>query len=102
MKESSQSVASKIVRGKTTKSQVRSMFGDPISVNFTDNGNEVWRYQYSKTQQKLTSYLPVVSAFASGTDTKSKHLVIFFNQRGVVKNYTMSESKIDTNTSLIQ
>ncbi len=98
----SRTVSQKIIRGETTKEQVRAAYGDPISTSFTDSGNEIWKYEWDKTHSKIINFIPLVNLFASGFKGKKKELTVFFNQKGIVKNYAISSSKIDTNTSLFQ
>lgn len=100
--ETAQSVASKLIHGKTTKNQVRALYGDPYTTSFTDSGNEIWKYHFSKAHVTASSFVPVVSLFASGSKGKKKELVIFFNKRGIVQRHSMSTSDVETNTSLIQ
>ncbi len=99
--ESSSSVAEKIIKGKTTKEEVRSMYGDPMETTFTDSGKEIWKYHFIKAQIKASNLIPVVNLFASGSEGDKKELVVFFDN-DIVKNYSMSTSKVDTNTSLFQ
>ncbi len=99
--ETSSSVAQKIIKGKTTKQEVRSMYGDPMETSFTDSGKEIWKYNFIKGQMKASSFIPVVSLFSSGSEGDKKELVVFFDN-DIVKNYSMSTSKVDTNTSLFQ
>ncbi len=100
--ETSQSVAQKIIKGKTTKDQVRAMFGDPMTTSFTDSGNEIWKYEFVKAHAKAVNFIPLVSLFKSGSTGKKKELVVFFDQQGVVQRYSMSTSDVDTETGLIQ
>jgi hypothetical protein len=99
--ETSSSVAQKIIKGKTTKQEIRSMYGDPMETSFTDSGKEIWKYHFVKAHIKASNLIPVVSLFASGSEGDKKELVVFFDN-DIVKNYSMSTSKIDTNTSLFQ
>lgn len=100
--ETSKSVAQKIHKGKSTKDDVRAIYGDPLTTSFTDSGNEIWKYQFVKGHAKATNFIPVVSMFSSGSTGNKKELVVFFDKRGIVKNFSMSTSKLDTNTGLFQ
>jgi len=100
--ESQQTVSTKIVQGKTTKAEISQIFGDPIKTSFTDSGNEIWEYDYNKTHAKAQNYIPLVSAFTHGSTGQKKTLTIFFDKNGIVKNYTMSASNIDTHEGIFQ
>jgi len=78
------------------------MYGDPMETSYTDSGNEIWKYHFTKGHMTASSFIPVVSLFASGTKGKKKELVVFFDQDGVVQRHSMSTSDVETNTSLFQ
>jgi len=46
--ETETSVQNKIQEGKTTKSEVKTFFGSPDAVSYTDGGNEIWKYAFAK------------------------------------------------------
>jgi len=91
--ETQESVASKIIKGKTTKQEVRIMFGDPSNTNFTDSGNEVWQYYYAKARPKPINFVPVASGFSSGHNIDRKELAIIFDKDGVVMNFSMQNAQ---------
>jgi outer membrane protein assembly factor BamE (lipoprotein component of BamABCDE complex) len=100
--ESASTVAAKIEKGKSTKEDVRTIYGDPMHTSFTDSGKEIWTYEFVKGHMTASSFIPIVSLFASGSKGDKKELVVMFDDNGVVKNYSMSTSKVETNTSLFQ
>lgn len=69
--------------GKSTKSDVTKLMGEPSKVSFTDK-EEIWDYNYTKSQVRATSFIPYVGVFAGGTDTEMHTLTLTFNDRGVV------------------
>ena len=94
-KETETSVQTKIQEGKTTKSEVKGMFGSPDAVNFTDGGKEIWKYSFAKVKVSGKSFIPFYGLFHNGTTGTKKELTILFDGDKVQK-YTMSESAIDT------
>jgi len=100
--ETSDSVSEKIVKGETTQEEVKMMYGDPMTTRFTDSGNQVWHYEFVKSHAKATSFIPVVNMFSAGAEGDKKELVVFFDSAGIVRNYSMSTSKVETNTGFIQ
>ena len=98
---SAESVSAQIVKGRTRQDQVREMYGDPVKTSFTDSGNEIWEYNFSRTVSKPTNFIPYVSLIHSGAEGDKKSLVIFFNKSKIVQQYTLSTSKIDVSTGLI-
>lgn len=98
--ETKASVAEKLQPGMS-QDEVTALFGQPLDVTYTDSGNEIWKYSFTKAQAKATNFIPVVSLFKSGATGESKNLAIFFNTKGEVVRHSMSSSDVDTNTSII-
>ncbi|WP_063291033.1 MULTISPECIES: hypothetical protein [unclassified Pseudovibrio] len=99
--ETSASLSTKLTKGKTTKAQVRALLGDPDSLDFSDSGNEIWKYQHIRANVKAENFIPVVGLLAGGQDLNKKELALFFSNRGVLKNYSMLETKSEVRTGLI-
>lgn len=99
--ESVGTVSTKIVEGKTTKDEVRTMFGSPFKTNFTDGGLEIWNYEFSKVSADAVSYIPIVNLFASSVSGKKKELVVMFDQQNIVKRYSMSESDVSQKSGML-
>jgi outer membrane protein assembly factor BamE (lipoprotein component of BamABCDE complex) len=98
---SMESVSAQLVKGKTRQDQVREIYGDPAKISFTDSGNEIWEYDFSRTVSKPTNFIPYVSLIHSGAEGDKKSLVIFFNKSKIIQQYTLSTSKVDVSTGLI-
>jgi hypothetical protein len=96
-----ESVSGQLIKGKTTQDQVRGAYGDPAKTTFTDSGNEVWEYDFSRMHAKPTNFIPYVSLIHSGAEGDKKSLVIFFDRSRVVRQYTISSSKVDVSEGLI-
>ncbi|HCR3787763.1 TPA: hypothetical protein ON708_001292 [Citrobacter freundii] len=93
--ETETSVQSKIQEGKTTKVEVKTLFGSPDVVSYTDGGNEIWKYSFAKVKVNGTSFIPFYGLFHNGTNGTKKELTILFKDNTVQK-YTMAESAINT------
>jgi outer membrane protein assembly factor BamE (lipoprotein component of BamABCDE complex) len=100
LKETSDTVAEKITKGKTTKDEVHAIYGDPLKTEFNANGDLMWTY--SITKQKKVGGDFVVCLFTLGIVCKNhddvKHLVVLFDKNNVVLNYdlTISETTFST------
>lgn len=93
--ETETSVQSKIHEGKTTKVEVKTLFGSPDAVSYTDGGNEIWKYSFAKVKVNGISFIPFYGLFHNGTNGTKKELTILFKDNTVQK-YTMAESAINT------
>lgn len=96
-----ESVSGQLVKGRSTQAHVRSLYGDPVKTSFTDSGNEIWEYDFSRMHAKPTNFIPYVSLIHSGAEGDKKSLVIFFDRSKVVQQYTISSSKVDVSEGLI-
>lgn len=99
-KESENSVSTKMSEGRTTKAEVRGMFGSPLKTTFTDGGLEIWSYEFTNVSLDAISYVPIVNLFGATSSGKKKELVVMFDQAGIVKRYSMSESDVKNKTGL--
>lgn len=89
--QSQQSIDSVVVKGKTTKQDITRAFGSADHVSFTDSGNEIWTYRHSKSQPMARNFIPY-NIFSLGENIQTKELVILFDSKGVVSNYTFRET----------
>jgi outer membrane protein assembly factor BamE (lipoprotein component of BamABCDE complex) len=95
-----QTVSGQLIKGKTSQAQVRELYGDPMKTSFTDSGNETWEYEFSRLRSKPTNFVPYLNVIYSGAEGDKKSLVIFFDKRKVVQQYTVSTSKVDISRGL--
>jgi len=98
--ENEATVAQKVVAGKTTKAEIRAMFGSPASTSFTDGGLEIWTYELAHMKADGVDYIPVVGLFGSSASGTKKQLVVLFDDAGTVKKYSMSESPVTVKTGV--
>ena len=96
-----ESVSAQLIKGKSTQEHVRGLYGDPTKTSFTDSGNEIWEYDFTRMHAKPTNFIPYVNLVASGAEGDKKSLVIFFDKSKVVRQYTVSSSKVDVSQGLI-
>lgn len=89
--ETHQTIESKLVKGKTTKAEVKAMFGEPQEVS-NKKGQETWGYHYTKTSGK--EWVPFYVTITGNADGKARVLEIVFNKRGVVQSYEFAEMKV--------
>lgn len=98
--ENETSVQQKIIQNKTTKQDIKGMFGSPLTTSFTGNGLEIWRYELANVSADAVNYIPIVNLFGSSASGTKKELVVLFNDNNTVKKYTMSESDVNLKTGL--
>ena len=96
-----ESVSAQLIKGKSTQEHVRGLYGDPTKTSFTDSGNEEWEYDFSRMHAKPTNFIPYMNLIHSGAEGDKKSLVIFFDKNKVVRQYTVSSSKVDVSQGLL-
>ncbi|EFH7513473.1 TPA: hypothetical protein LOG85_002561 [Escherichia coli] len=99
--ETSQSLQSKIIKNKTTKSEIITALGEPETKTTLDSGNEGWTYSMDNNQFDATTFIPVVGLLTGGSQTQAKTLEIEFKGETVSK-WSFSENTSRMNTGLIQ
>lgn len=93
-KETSDSIDTKIIDGRTTKAEIKNYFGDPEDVDYKDKNTEVWKYVFSKSH-----YSPfAMNAFQNTYKGKKRSLTILFDGN-VVEHHNMSVSDFESRTS---
>lgn len=84
--------------GKTTKSEVLQMFGQPPTRNSSGGGKETWMYSYHDTRSRVTAatYIPIVGMFVGGAkvNTNRQTLTIEFSE-SIVSNCQYNKSSSD-------
>ncbi|QQA74594.1 hypothetical protein [Pectobacterium parmentieri] len=75
-------VKAKIVKGKTTKPEVLTAFGEPDKRIASDD-EEKWSYSMHNYRSKPTSYIPLVGVLIGGTDIEEKSILITFKDEKV-------------------
>jgi len=82
----------KVTKGVTTKTQVKTLYGEPNHVSLTDAGSEVWTYEYAHATATPVTYVPIVGLFAGGADVNKNEVVFIFDKRDIMQNYTVHAS----------
>ena len=100
-KETSQSLQSKIIKNKTTKSEIITAFDQPETKTTLDSGNEQWTYSMDNNQFDATTFIPVIGLLTGGSQTQAKTLEIEFKGETVSK-WTFSENNSKMKTGLFQ
>ncbi|EKL9528248.1 hypothetical protein PS622_004519, partial [Salmonella enterica] len=98
--ETSQSLQSKIIKNKTTKTELLAKLGEPDTRTTLDSGNEQWRYFMYNNQFNATTFIPVVGLFTGGSQTQSKTLEIEFNGEKVSK-WAFSSDNSNTKSGVL-
>lgn len=97
--ETLDSIDAKIFDGKTTKAEVRAYFGGPKKIDFSQADKEVWRYEFYYEEMDAQNLINPLLQKTKGT---KKELVILFEDNGVVKKHTFSDSPFETRAGLLK
>lgn len=98
--ETPQSLQSKIIKNKTTKTELLTKLGEPDTRTTLDDGNEQWKYFMSNNQFNATTFIPVFGLLTGGSQTQSKTLEIDFKGETVSK-WTFSSDNNNTKTGIL-
>jgi len=92
--ESHSSIHAKIQEGVTTKNQIILALGTPSDTSFTENGQEILKYEFTRYTPKLRNFIPY-NFFSLGQNGERKEVVILLDDRGIVKKLVMNEAKVE-------
>lgn len=83
-------VKSKIIKGQTTQEEILKVFGSPNLTTKNKSNYEVWNYarMSAVTKGGESYYISSVKGSSSST-TKSFDLIITFDEKDVVKDYSV-------------
>lgn len=98
--ENQSSIETKIIKGVTTKKQIREIFGDPLDATFHESGSEMWKYVFTKTSCNMSCYFIYTAWAYNSSSGTQKTLTVLFDEAGTVKNYILSESEVETKSGL--
>lgn len=91
-KEVPQSSVNQIEKGKTTKSEIIKIFGQPLTTYFDASGRLVFTYMSSKVSPTAWNFIPLVNIVHSEMKTKNQFLCIVFSKNEIVENYSFTNS----------
>ena len=84
-----------LIKGKTTQEEVKKIFGEPNDSDIMLDGSLKWTYQHVYRSKMVRNFIPIVSAFSSGTDDTTRKLVIIFKD-GIVNQFSFSTAQGET------
>lgn len=87
-------VKSQIIKGRTTQAEVLQLFGAPNLITKNRDDDEVWNYnrmsfESARGSDAAFAFLWSGSRALSTATSKSFDLIIIFDQRGIVKDYSL-------------
>lgn len=86
-------VKSQIKKGETTQGDILKIFGSPNMITKNKSNDEVWSYSKMSVQdRKGNSETMFGSRSSSNTASQSFDLVIIFNDKDIVKDYSVVSS----------
>jgi outer membrane protein assembly factor BamE (lipoprotein component of BamABCDE complex) len=88
-------IKSEIKEGSSTKNYVRQSLGNPSSTTLTENGLEIWKYNYARAVPQADAYIPFARFVSSTVTVSSKEVTILFDKNDVVSKITTSEKVED-------
>lgn len=85
-----------MVKGQTTMEQAVAALGPPTSRTRMADGTSILQYIYAESKVRAASFVPVVGAFAGGTDVRSSVATLRFDATGKLLDVASSESEYGT------
>lgn len=101
-KTSEQQISASLIKGQSTKQEVRNLFGDPSEIDLLPDGKEHWKYSYTNSKPKVANFVPIFSYFYGGTDDNTKTLKLLFDNSGTLEFFAFANSKSETTFGLVK
>jgi hypothetical protein len=79
-------------KGVTTYSDVVAAVGEPTNVTTAADGKKVAVYSYAQTTVRPETFIPYVSIFGGGADTKATAVIFRFDASDKLVDYSTSVS----------
>ncbi len=89
------SATSQLVKGKSTEADAIRIFGPPSHKTLNSEGNVMMMWIHTTASAKPESFIPIVGAFAGGTDVRQQTLTILVGKDGRIVNWTSNDSRQD-------
>ena len=89
-----------LVKGKSTKADVRAAIGAPDNISKDLSGQESWIYSYSRSTVKGTTFIPYIGGLVGGSNTQTQQVVVVFGADGTVENVTSTYGGTEANANL--
>jgi hypothetical protein len=98
--ETAETLRTKITEGKTTKPEIKALFGAPSQVSFTTNGLEIYHYEVTEAKARLLNVVPVPTLGVHGYKGTKKALEVVFDKHDVVTHYSLATSAVEVRPGL--
>lgn len=85
--------AAQFEKGKSSYSDVVAKLGKPTSTVDFANGTKAASYSYAQVGTRPETFIPIVGAFAGGSDVKSNMVTFMFDQKGMLTDYMSTASQ---------
>lgn len=96
-KKIEQTSLAQIQKGKTTKTELLALLGEPTSNSLKSDGQETLEWSFGDLRIKGESFLPVIGPWVGGTTKDMTSLQVSLGADKIVHDYVWSESRIDSN-----
>jgi len=98
--ETSQTLETKLTPGMA-KTDVQTLFGDPITTTYTNDGSEIWTYSFSRLKPSVRNFIPYYNVLDSASKGKAKTLSVFFSPDQVLERHSLTVSDIESRSGLL-
>jgi outer membrane protein assembly factor BamE (lipoprotein component of BamABCDE complex) len=80
-------------RGRTTQQHILQIFGQPQTRTQRADGTQQWFYMHTDVEMSASTFIPIAGLFIGETETDSHHITFDFDQRGILRDYSKSNSQ---------
>ncbi|HHH0500169.1 TPA: hypothetical protein ACPZNZ_001697 [Yersinia enterocolitica] len=99
--ETQATLQTKLIKNKTTKSDVIKEFGQPSSTTTSGQGEDIYLYDMNNAKMSVVNVIPIIGMLAGNTKTESRTLSIAFNKNGTVETWRFMSDDRNLNNGFI-
>lgn len=82
--------------GVTTRADVIRLLGEPTSVSTHFDGTSMMVYSHVRAQARPASFIPIVGAFAGGSDVSASTVMLRFDASGRLMDTSTNQTNVGT------
>jgi len=84
--------------GLTTRAEIEQAIGRPMIAQTLPDGKAVMTYVFAHAQVRPTSFIPIIGAFAGGSDVRSNSVTIMLDKNGRYESNTSTNMEMGSAT----
>lgn len=96
------SISSLLTEGVTSKEEVKSALGSPMSVSFMPEGKEMWVYTHASFSSDARNFIPFMAILGTSGSGETRTLQILFDESDILERYAFTNADTHYGTGVFR